>query len=172
MPEPTPDLARQTRRGAAYVTAFWLLLMGALYLVFDQIESRRQAPVEAQVLANGELVIARSRDGHFWIAGEVGGQEVNFLVDTGASQVSVSSELAQAAGLRGSSEVRMQTANGTRIGQVATGVPVRAGPLLRKDSTVVIGLSGGPWRQALLGQDFLRHYDIEMNQSAMRLRPR
>ena len=99
MSVPDTSVARTTRRGALGITLFWLALMGALYLGFDQVERRQQASYVAHEGSDGELVIPRGPDGHFRVAGRVNGQPVEFLIDTGASSVTVSEAFARAAGL-------------------------------------------------------------------------
>ncbi len=47
----------------------------------------------------GEVYIAMSRDGHYWATLEVNGTPVRFVIDTGASHVSLSYEDAEMAGL-------------------------------------------------------------------------
>jgi aspartyl protease family protein len=51
-------------------------------------------------------------------------------------------------------------------------VPVRAGHLVLNDTTVTVGLAGMHPEQALLGQAFLKHFDIEIRRDEMVLRPR
>jgi predicted aspartyl protease len=72
--------------------AFWLLLAGLAYAIFDAIVS----PKVASALAadgSGEVVIDRSYDQHSYGAGAINGHPVTFMVDTGASVVSVSADL-------------------------------------------------------------------------------
>ena len=54
------------------------------------------APVE---LEGGELRIDMAEDGHFWVTGEVNGETVRFLVDSGASVTTLSAKTAEAAGI-------------------------------------------------------------------------
>jgi aspartyl protease family protein len=51
-------------------------------------------------------------------------------------------------------------------------VPVRAGHLAFNEASVSVGLVGMPPEQALLGQSFLKHFDVEIGRDAMVLRPR
>jgi aspartyl protease family protein len=97
---------------------------------------------------------------------------VSFLVDTGASSVTVSEALAQRAGLEGGQPVTFQTANGTLRGRVLRQVPVRVGHLALPGVTVAVGMVGKPPEIALLGQSFLSRYDIQILQHEMRLVPR
>ena len=150
----------------------WLALGGVMYWGFEYVEQSRQAKLRPYTGGAGELVIPRQRDGHFHVQGEVNRQPVTFLVDTGASHVSVSQALADRAGLPQGAPITLSTANGTRAGQLVRGVPVRAGSLVLNDASVSVGLSGLPADQALLGQSFLKHFDVEIGRDTMVLRRR
>jgi len=79
-------LSRGLKMAPLGIIVFWALVMGGLYLAMNHYLKPRQAVVSS----NGDLVIPRARDGHFYAQGTVNGQPVNFLVDTGASLVTVS----------------------------------------------------------------------------------
>jgi aspartyl protease family protein len=49
---------------------------------------------------------------------------------------------------------------------------VRAGDLVLNDASISVGLSGLPIDQALLGQSFLKHFDVEIGRDTMVLRRR
>ena len=118
------------------------------------------------------MVIPRSRDGHFYVRGEVNHEPVTFLVDTGASSVAISSRLARAARLPEGRPITLSTAGGTREGRLVHGVPVKAGPLARNDVTVTTGLDMGGDDGALLGQSFLRQFDVRIEANRLLLRSR
>lgn len=111
------------------------------------------------------IVLERDRSGHYRVEGEINGHAVNFLVDTGATDVAVSDRTARALGLDFGPRATVMTAAGpaaawrTRIGQL------RVGSLERENvrATITPGLGG----EALLGMSFLRHY--EMRQQGDRL---
>lgn len=173
MADPASDRVQRTvRHGAWGITAFWLLLLGLLFLGFDHMEKRRTASYQAHEGSGGELVIPRGPDGHFHVEGRVNGQAVSFLVDTGASSVTVSEALAQRAGLEGGRSVIFQTANGELPGRLLRQVPVQAGHLALPGVTVAVGMVGKPPEVALLGQSFLSRYDIQILKNEMRLMPR
>lgn len=70
--------------------AFWFAVMGVLYVGMNYYTRLKPA----KVTANGEWVIPRAMDGHFYVAGNVNGMHVDFLVDTGASLVTVTDDFA------------------------------------------------------------------------------
>jgi len=171
-PESDDSVVRTTRRGSLAILAFWVVMMGMLYLGFSYVEQRQQAAYVAHAGEQGELVIPRGRDGHFRVNGEVNGQSVVFLVDTGASSVAVSEAFAQRAGLTGGQAITLQTANGALPGRMLRNVPVRAGHLGSVPAVVAVGLVGLDEDKALLGQSYLSRFDIQILQNEMRLIPR
>ncbi len=166
-PQPKPASGpRQT--GLVPMLLFWFAVMGLLYALMTHYLQ----PKQSQVLANGDLIIPRAPDGHFYSPGTINGRAVTFLVDTGASLVSVSEPLAQAAALVGGVPTTFQTANGARPGRVVDGVVVAVGPVRVTNVKVGVGLSLGDDSQALLGQSFLSKFDVTLRQDQMVLRPR
>ena len=157
-----------TRTGLLPMMIFWCVVMGLLYLLMTHYLK----PGQAQVLANGDLVIKRSQDGHFYTTGTVNGQQAKFMVDTGASLVSVSEAFAQTARLQGGVPTTFNTANGSRPGRVVDGVDISIGPVSVSNVKVGVGLRMGADNEALLGQSFLSKFDIFMDKNQMVLRAR
>jgi aspartyl protease family protein len=163
-----PQASSPRQTGLIPMLLFWFAVMGLVYGLMTYYLK----PKQSQVLANGDLVIPRAQDGHFYTPGSINGREVLFVVDTGASLVSVSEPLAQAAGLRGGVPTTFHTANGERSGRVVSGVDVSVGPVRVSNVRVGVGLSLGDDNQALLGQSFLSKFDISLGQNQMVLRAR
>ncbi len=147
---------------------FWLLVMGVLYWAMQLYLK----PAGAKVQADGTVVIARDRDGHFRVEGAVNGQPVRFLVDTGASMIGVTDALAGRAGLEGGEPVRFRTANGEREGRMVVADQVRVASLVVSGLRVGTGYTGSSEQDALLGQNFLRQFDVEMRGDRMLIHPR
>jgi aspartyl protease family protein len=156
------------KTGLIPMMIFWCVVMGLLYLLMTHYLK----PKQAQVQANGDLVIKRSPDGHFYTTGLVNGQEATFMVDTGASLVSVSEAFAQKAHLRGGVPTTFRTANGEHPGRVVDGVEVAIGPVSVNKVKIGVGLQMGDDNEALLGQSFLSKFDITMDKNQMVLRAR
>jgi len=156
------------KTGLIPMMVFWCAVMGLLYVVMTHYLK----PKQVQVLANGDLVISRSQDGHFYASGTVNGVEARFMVDTGASLVNFSEKLAQRASIDGGVATTFKTANGDLPGRVVQGVTIAIGPVLVTNVKVGVGLLGGDESDALLGQSFLSKFDVTMTKSQMVLRAR
>lgn len=156
------------KTGLIPMMIFWCAVMGLLYMLMTHYLK----PKQAQVLANGDLVINRSQDGHFYTTGKVNGKEAKFMVDTGASLVTVSEEFAQKAFILGGVSTTFKTANGDRLGRVVEGVGVSIGPVRVTNVKVGVGLHADDESEALLGQSFLSKFDITMGKNQMVLRSR
>jgi aspartyl protease family protein len=107
---------------------------------------------------NAMIVLERDRSGHYRAEGTINGHAVNFLVDTGATDVAVSERSARTLGLDFGPRTTVMTAAGpapawkTRIDRVTVGSLERE----NVRATITPGLGS----EALLGMSFLRHYDI------------
>lgn len=167
-----PSIVRTLQHSTLALLVFWLVVAGALWAGFKWHEEREQARLKPYVEANGSLVIPRSPDGHFYVAGEVDHVPVMFLVDTGATNVAISEETARTAGLSGGEPVILSTAGGERRGRLLRDVPVKVGPLARNDASVTVGLISPAPESALLGQSFLRHFDVQIAGNRMTLQTR
>lgn len=154
-----------SRAGKHYLAALvWIVLFGVAYLVIDA----QLQPKVATAENNGEIVIPRSRDGHFYVAGQINGQPVAFLVDTGASTVSIKSDLARRLGLPRGRPVAVGTAAGMTQGEEVVGQTVMLGGIAVRDVRIVV-LAGMPG-EALLGQNVLRHLEVVQTAERMMLR--
>jgi len=95
---------------------FWLLaLAGLSYFFQDKIE--QQINPNQQVtssISNGKAVVTlkQNRYGHYIANGTINNTPVTFLLDTGATQISVPAHLGTALGLSKGRTQRVSTANG------------------------------------------------------------
>nr|WP_295775151.1 TIGR02281 family clan AA aspartic protease [Rhodoferax sp.] len=171
-PQPQQAGAVHAREGPRFgtlaIAVFWLVVTGVLYGVTTQYLKPKPVTITAQ----GELVIPKSRDGHFYATGTVNGRAVTFMVDTGASSVVISEPFARHAGVAEGVPTTFHTANGNLQGRTVADVPVTVGPIQVSGVRVGVGLVGGDEDDALLGQSFLSKFDISMSRNEMTLRPR
>ena len=146
---------------------FWVLVLGVMYIAMD----RYLEPAATVVTPEGGLKLQRHRDGHFYVDGSINGQAVRFMVDTGATSIAVTDALARKAGLDGGEPVQFRTANGVRLGRLVRAQNVTVGPLQARNLTVGTGYTGSSEQDALLGQNFLRQFDVRISNDLLELRP-
>ena len=101
--------------------------------VFNDTRSEGQ-----EVREGGELRIRKSLDGHFWVNAKVNGQPVRFLVDSGATTTSISSDTAREAKVEaiGGAPVMVNTANGTIAVRRGRMERLQVGAIERRDLAV------------------------------------
>jgi aspartyl protease family protein len=120
---------------------------------------RAEAPAPPASPAN-ELVYRADSRGHFYLDAEVNGTPVHFLVDTGATLVSLSPQDARAIGLAPDElnfSAVMSTANGTARAAPLRLRSLRLGQLEVEDVPAVV--MERPMGVSLLGLSFLNRLD-------------
>lgn len=160
---------RRLGRGMALVAS--LLVLGMFYLYFDRsLEARENPNRTLQVAPGGELVLKRSRDGHYLFPGTINGRPVTFLLDTGASLVSVPAHLGEELGLAAGSPMRTVTANGTVTARATRIDALAFGPFEIRDVAASLnpGMAGN---QVLLGMSVLKHVEFTQRGDTLQLRP-
>ena len=111
---------------AAKMVLAWLLIFGAAFVAFTlkdefiALGSRTMAAARGDhvVETRGqEIRIRRADDDHFWLDGDINGQPVRFLVDSGATVTTLSRGTAARVGVQvdGGFGVMVNTANGATV---------------------------------------------------------
>lgn len=121
---------------------------------------------EAEEKNKGEFIVKQSLDGHYFLKGAVNGKALNFVIDTGASLVSIPSAFARGARISCEARVEMQTANGSTKGCSATIKKLNFGPFVIKDVMAVIAPN---LTQPLLGMNVLQQLKMTQEEGEMRL---
>ena len=119
--------------------------------------------------AGREIVIPAGPGGHFLTAGAINGQSVRFMVDTGATLVSMSRSDATRLGLdlRGARSVQTQTAAGTAPALMLPLERVRVGDVEVYNVMALVGEAPMPF--ILLGNSFLDRFQWRRDNDVMRL---
>jgi aspartyl protease family protein len=103
-------------------------------------------------LGNREVVLERNRQGHYVSGGSINGVAVNFLLDTGATDVAIPQEIAHAVNLKPGRSNQANTANGIitvyateidilKIGNISLhGIQASITPSMFGD-TILLGMS-------------------------------
>jgi clan AA aspartic protease, TIGR02281 family len=129
----------------------------------------KQQENEFEKSVDGTLVIKQSRSGHYFLDGSINSKKLTFVIDTGASEVSLPRPVALSAQIYCKNQVLMQTANGSASACTTIIPRLKFGPFLMKDvtATIVPNLS-----QPLLGMNVLQQFRIEQDNGEMRISKR
>jgi aspartyl protease family protein len=142
-------------------------------MVFNNLlEAQRNPNADPQSLRNAtisEVLLKRNRYGHYVATGAINNEPVEFLLDTGATDVSVPEGLANRLGLDKGARARFQTANGSVYGHMTQLDQVRLGDIELEGVRASInpGMSG---ESVLLGMSFLKHLEFTQRGDTLILR--
>lgn len=116
-----------------------------------------------QIEGADQIEIPRSQDGHYYLRLQVNGQPVDFMVDTGASGITLAGQDAAQLGIDPASLSylgRAVTANGeVRTARIKLPL-VTVGPFSDQDVTAFV--TDGPMEISLLGMDYLGLFSIRI----------
>jgi aspartyl protease family protein len=115
------------------------------------------------------ITLNESSGGHFMTAGQINGRAVQFMVDTGATNVAMSVQDAERAGIayKTGQPVRMSTANGISNGYRIKLNSVRVGDVEIFDVDAVVTPEPMPF--LLLGNSFLSRFQMRRENTLMTL---
>jgi aspartyl protease family protein len=142
-----------------------LALVGAVFFAADRLT---RTPTVVHTVPGKEISIPVARDGHYYLEGAVNGVPLSFMIDTGATYVSVGEEFARKARLPEGGTGYFSTANGTVEGKIVKDQVVQAEGFKVSGLSVAVTPLGG--KQGLLGQNFLRRFEVSQSVGVMRLR--
>ena len=144
----------------------WLLVTLVVFLGIKAWERHKEA--SRFRMAGEAIVLARGSDGHFHWPGRVGGVEVDFLVDTGATTTALPQSLAERAGLKPVGAVQAQTAAGATRGFLARAdIALDGGVRAERLTVTVLPDLAAP----LLGMDVLGRLHFSQKPGELRIAP-
>lgn len=118
----------------------------------------------------GSIEIPRAADGHYYLTLSINGTPVQFMADTGATNMVLAARDARRLGIDPDALVylgRAQTANGTVATARVTLPVVELGPY--RDTDFPAWVNQGEMDKSLLGMDYLSLYRVEIAQNRMML---
>ncbi|MCB1662755.1 MAG: TIGR02281 family clan AA aspartic protease [Pseudomonadales bacterium] len=161
------------RLGKLMAIAAWLLGLAMLTLLFGNLErswlNPNQQPVSA-VTTKGvqEVTLKANRQGHYLVSGSINDIAVDFLLDTGATDVAISENMAQHLGLQKGLRGTASTANGN-VTVYATRIQrLQIGSIILYDVPASINPSMGEF--ILLGMSALRQVEFTQRDNLLTLR--
>jgi aspartyl protease family protein len=121
----------------------------------------------AQAGQGSRIVLTAGSGGHFMTQGQINGKMAQFLVDTGASAVSMSLADAERMGIdyKSGRPVQLGTANGTILGWQTTLASVRVGDVEVFNVPAVVAAREMPF--ILLGNSFLTRFQMNRTNEEM-----
>lgn len=166
------DFSRST--GKWMIILAWVLVLAMLTWFFSNVLENKRNPnqnVSTQVLDSGskQVVLESSRHGHYVATGKINNQKVVFLVDTGASFVSVPEKVAKKAGLKRGAPITASTANGnvTVYATVLDSISIGDIELNNIKADINPHMLGD---EILLGMSFLRNLSVTHEDGMLTIR--
>jgi aspartyl protease family protein len=159
----------EANRSLALVAATFLALLGVMAWGLGLLVDQRNHPnsdVEAAVTGPNEVVLQANPIGQYLVPGEINGERVTFLVDTGATHVAVPAGVAERIGLERGADIAVETAGGRTQAWSTVLDRIVIGGIVQRDvrGTINPAMEGD---EVLLGMTFLR--GIELRQQNERL---
>lgn len=154
-----------------------VLAWGAALLLathfFGNWEERQRNPNQSPQSVHGdnfvEVQLASSRQGHYLAGGQINGQAVTFLLDTGATAVAIPERLAGALQLPIGAPITINTANGRATAHRTRLASLRLGEIELRDVAALIapGMDGD---EVLLGMSALKQLEFTQKGGTLVLR--
>jgi aspartyl protease family protein len=119
-----------------------------------------------------QIVLSANSGGHFIANGSINGRSVTFMVDTGATFVSMGADEAERLGVAYANGQRgmSSTANGNMVVYRVKLASVRIGDVVLYDIDALV--SREPMRAVLLGNSYLTHFQMKRENDQMTLTKR
>lgn len=148
--------------------------LGAMTIFFDSLLSNRDNPNRDPISQTGSdgsvsVELLRNPQGHYLVSGFINGTPANFLLDTGATDVVMSEQLAKQAMLERGYPTRAMTANGEVVVYSASVDSLEIGGIeLREVRASINPVMRGT--TVLLGMSALQHIEFTQRGDSLTLR--
>ena len=162
------NLSQTVKQAGTWVLIFVAAILG--YGLWMDITGAN-APRQSVIAATGQISTERRFDGHFYLTLQMDGHPVEFVVDTGATDVVLSKADAEAIGIELADLDYIGSAY-TANGKVRT-APARVSVVVLEnieDRNLSVWVNDGDMDGSLLGMAYLRKFTkIEISQDVMTL---
>lgn len=143
---------------------FWILLIVFLVMFFNRWLDHQRNPnqqVASRISSNGvrEVELKRNRMGHYNVTGSINGHTVEFMLDTGATDIAIPASVAREIGLQKLGRMEFNTANGVAYGYATRLNDVRVGDIVLHDLSASINPNMDD-AIVLLGMSFLKKIEF------------
>jgi aspartyl protease family protein len=149
--------------GMMFTASGWVLGFLLLALIFSKVVDYQSNPNQSVATSQSsqfkEIVLERNRYGHYVFDGEINGKSVTFLVDTGATEISIPANLQTYLQLKAGRSFSVSTANGVVSVYSTRLVELKLGEILLTDIKAHLN-PGLPDDQILLGMNVLKNMEL------------
>jgi len=157
-----------------FIIAMWVVALILLFFLFSELLIHDYNPnqtVNSSTAEDGNKTVQlqQNRYGHYVTQGKINQQEVTFILDTGATDISVPAKLAKSLKLKRGPERYYQTANGTVVGYLTTLDEVSIGHISLNNVRAHINPNMGE-NEILLGMSFLKNIEFSQRGETLILR--
>jgi aspartyl protease family protein len=161
------------RAGKVLMVLAWAAALFLATRYFGEWEQRQENPNAVVTSQHGdgyiEVQLVSNRQGHFVSTGKINNHAVQFLLDTGATDVAIPGEVADTLQLQRGAPVWVSTANGRSEGFRTSIERLQLGDIVLNNvrALVVPGLDG---EQVLLGMSAMKQLEFTQRGGTMLLR--
>ena len=161
------------RLGHKFIIAMWIALMIMVFFLFNDLLENDYNPnqqVKSEIADQQRVVVLkRNRYGHYVTQGKINNHAVTFLLDTGASDISIPDKIARKLKLKYGQERRYQTANGIIVGNLTLLNQVSIGNIQLRNIRASINPKMDN-DEILLGMSFLKNIEFTQRGDTLILR--
>jgi len=161
------------RAGRLMLIIAWAAALFLATRFFGEWEQRQENPNSNVTSEHGdgyvEVRLASNRQGHFVMTGQINARPVQFMLDTGATNVAIPEEVADTLRLERGDRVQVSTANGRTEAFRTTLQRLQIGDIVLNNvrALVVPGLDGD---QVLLGMSAIKQLEFTQRGGTLLLR--
>ncbi len=142
-----------------------IMALGMMTWFFSDVLDKQRNPNQQVMAATSsegfpEVTLQQNRHGHYVATGSINGYTVDYLLDTGATDVAIPGDLAKAMNLKLGPEIKVHTANGTVMARLTRLDRVDLGAISLRNVAATINPSMDEDDEILLGMSFLRKLEM------------
>jgi len=165
-----PKIKDQTSRYAKWMMHLtWIIGLALASFFFQKaIDTKKNPNQYLSQDKNTPLVLKQNSNGHYIAYGEINGYQVTFLLDTGATNVTISSNIAKHLNLTAQGSALVSTANGNIEVHKTILETLTLGNITSTDIVAYIN----PYNEGnivLLGMSFLKHLTLIQKNNTLTL---
>ncbi len=163
----------QKQLGHKFIIAMWVVVMIMVFFLFNNLLENDYNPNQQVNIQETDkqrvVILKRNRYGHYVTQGKINNHPVTFLLDTGASDISIPDKIARKLKLKYGLQRRYQTANGMILGNLTNLKSVSIGNIKLQN----VRASINPQMhndEVLLGMSFLKFIEFSQRGDTLILR--